>query len=217
MGSQIIKQTLIDGNPLMVGDHECVPGKFAVWSSVVDNFILCSATREEVIEFFVERERERIERDIGRKFDKIEDGEPAYYQFTKTFVEAVDYAVKFHGERAFAQEGPEKDQCPECFHVTGEEHEPGCPIIEAVYCPCCGKYPSVEDHVPNCEYDERLQHRAKMDKLDQRQIAFIHLEAVPLDTVEVCKHCDVPLIRISEFETRNYGHQETCPQKRWVE
>jgi len=92
MGSQIIKQTLVDGKTHEIDGHECAPGKYAVFSSVVDDFTCINADREELIEFFMEKERTRIERMV----DQVVDDSRIKTQFTKSFEDAVAWARTVH-------------------------------------------------------------------------------------------------------------------------
>ncbi len=61
--------------------------RYAVWSTVIDDFIIMDATKEEVIQEFVEAERERITDRVNDIIAKLERGEKPYHQFTKTFQE----------------------------------------------------------------------------------------------------------------------------------
>lgn len=75
-------------------------GKYALWSSVVDDFVLVDGTREEIIQEFVDRamrDIERLKADVAETIDKIDAGDPAYMQFTLTF-EAVDFIRQTKGE-----------------------------------------------------------------------------------------------------------------------
>ncbi|KKL68543.1 hypothetical protein LCGC14_2123910 [marine sediment metagenome] len=88
MGQQIIKQP---------------NGKYALWSSVVDDFTLIDATRDQIIEEFVERaEREivRLRVNVAKTLDKIDAAEPAYMQFTLSFDEAVAFVRHTKGDDA---------------------------------------------------------------------------------------------------------------------
>ena len=82
MGQQIIKQP---------------NGLYAVWSSIVDSFVLVDATPEELIEEWLSDERERISKFITRKIKEIENGEPAYRQFTMTYEQALATHKRVHG------------------------------------------------------------------------------------------------------------------------
>ena len=75
MGRQIIKQP---------------DGKYCIFSSIVDDFTLWNATKEELIEDLVDCEREKIVYEVDRVINKLEAGGKPYYQFTKDFNEAVE-------------------------------------------------------------------------------------------------------------------------------
>ena len=70
MGRQIIKQP---------------DGKYAVWSSVVDGFIILDATREELIEEMGESARKEKVQEVTDLLDSIDKGERPYHQFTLTW------------------------------------------------------------------------------------------------------------------------------------
>jgi len=72
MGHQIIKQP---------------NGKYAVWSSVVDHFVMINATPEDIIEDRVLDSRE---------IDKLEKGEDFF--FGKSWEEAIETIKDIHGE-----------------------------------------------------------------------------------------------------------------------
>jgi len=82
MGQQIIKQP---------------NGKYAVWSSVVDNFIIVDATPEEIIEYRVADSREEITDRVNNTIEKLERGEKPSFQFTKSWEEAVEIIEDLHG------------------------------------------------------------------------------------------------------------------------
>ncbi len=84
MGKQIIEQP---------------NGKYAVWSSNVDNFICYDCTREELIEGFMEEARRDIEKNVDDVLEKLRCGERPYYQFTKTLEEAIEKGRIIHGVR----------------------------------------------------------------------------------------------------------------------
>ena len=84
MGHQIIRQP---------------DGLYAVFSSVVDSWILYDATRQDIIDYYVEKAREDAERNMARILAAVdEDPRKAYYQFTMTFEEANAMSVEHGGE-----------------------------------------------------------------------------------------------------------------------
>lgn len=74
MGQQIIKQPNY---------------KYAVFSSISDGFIICDATREQIVDLLVENERERIQASTERIFKLLDEGGKPYHQFTMTWEEAL--------------------------------------------------------------------------------------------------------------------------------
>lgn len=75
MGHQIIKQP---------------DGKLAVYSSVVDAWILVDASPEELLDYYAERAAKDARRDTQRVLDAVLADQPreVYYQFAMTFDEA---------------------------------------------------------------------------------------------------------------------------------
>lgn len=84
MGSQIIKQP---------------NGKYAVFSSIVDDFMFYDATPEDVIGYFVEQEAKSIKNLVTLIIDGLTKGEKPYHQFTMTWPEALDWAKQVHGDK----------------------------------------------------------------------------------------------------------------------
>ncbi len=84
MGKQIIEQP---------------NGRYAIWSSMADNFVCYDCTREELIEEFVEEARRDIEKNVGTILEKLRCGKRPYYQFTKTLEEAIEKLRIIHGLR----------------------------------------------------------------------------------------------------------------------
>lgn len=95
MGKQIIKQP---------------DGRFAIFSSGTDTIHMYDATAEEIVEYFVERAAVDTRREVLRIMEHVEGDEPrrAYFQFTKTWDEALAYDQEHGGEawQAFAERQP---------------------------------------------------------------------------------------------------------------
>lgn len=83
MGRQIIKQP---------------NGKYAVWSTVVDDFILVDALPEDIVSERVQESSERIRKDVTKVIEDLNNGKRPYYQFTVTFEEAVRKIKELHGD-----------------------------------------------------------------------------------------------------------------------
>jgi hypothetical protein len=77
MGQQIIKQP---------------DGKLAVFSSVVDAFIIVDATPEEILEWRAEQAAEDARRATQRELDAVlaDDPRRVYFQFARTWEEASE-------------------------------------------------------------------------------------------------------------------------------
>jgi len=73
-------------------------GKYAIWSTIVDDFILEDITVEEYIEFRIQEETKQIKKDITEVVNKLKKGEKPYYQFTMTYEEALKLKGEIHGK-----------------------------------------------------------------------------------------------------------------------
>lgn len=73
-------------------------GKYAVWSTVVDDFISVNCGVDDIVEFFVSLERQRIEAEVKRICGELDEGKSPYHQFTNSLSELVEHAREVHGE-----------------------------------------------------------------------------------------------------------------------
>ncbi len=85
MGTQIIQQP---------------NGHFALFSTETDTIIVWDATRDEIVEWFVELAVERARRDAERAIDHVAAGDPrrVYFQFAMTWEEALTKDREHGGE-----------------------------------------------------------------------------------------------------------------------
>ena len=85
MGREIIKQP---------------NGKYAIFSSIIDNFIFVNATKEEYIKFRIKEETKRVKEELNVIFDKLEKVEnpyPGYKQ--QSFKDALNRIEAVHGKK----------------------------------------------------------------------------------------------------------------------
>ena len=82
MGQQIIKQP---------------DGKYAVWSTGADSFVLIDATPEVIIESWVEEFRQNATRTVNETVRKLEAGEKPYAQFTLSWGDTLAMIKEVHG------------------------------------------------------------------------------------------------------------------------
>jgi len=80
-------------------------GKYAVFSSIVDDFVIVDADKQELIDSDIEEARERITAKYDEMFEFFDNGEvaPRYMNFHMTWDEALERVVDVHGEEAAAQ------------------------------------------------------------------------------------------------------------------
>jgi hypothetical protein len=71
-------------------------GLYAIFSTVVDDFIWTDCTPEDIIEMRTKEAVESIRKDILDTVSELESGGKPYYQFTMTFDEAVDWIRTVH-------------------------------------------------------------------------------------------------------------------------
>lgn len=83
MGHQIIKQP---------------NGLYALYSSIVDDFVLIDATPQYIIDEWVASYKQDMQGKVSEIIQKLEQGEKPYYQFTMTFDEAVEHVIEHHGK-----------------------------------------------------------------------------------------------------------------------
>ena len=72
-------------------------GRYALWSTNVDNFLLTDATPEEIIDYKVNLFRKDITDMVNITTQKLDNGEKPYYQFTLTFEKALEVIKRVHG------------------------------------------------------------------------------------------------------------------------
>lgn len=82
MGRQIIKQP---------------NGLYAIWSTVVDHFVLYDATADEIVDEAI-RENSPTREGVLKVIEELNNGGKPYYQFTMTFKEAIQTARRIHGK-----------------------------------------------------------------------------------------------------------------------
>ena len=73
-------------------------GKYAIYSTIVDDFTLLDASPEDIINEWVERERTLITNKVKEIVRKLEEDKKPYFQFTKSFDETVEDIKEMHGE-----------------------------------------------------------------------------------------------------------------------
>lgn len=72
-------------------------GYYAIFSTIVDNFTVVDCSRDDLIEEFMERERELITQKVDRILAALEAGEKPYNQFTMSWEEALETIREVHG------------------------------------------------------------------------------------------------------------------------
>lgn len=76
-------------------------GKYAIWSSIVDDFVVVDCENaSEIIDVMVEDARRDIERNVLRVLAQLDSGEKPYHQFTNTFSECLERIREIHGDHA---------------------------------------------------------------------------------------------------------------------
>lgn len=82
MGRQIIKQP---------------NGKYCIFSSIVDNVIMCNATEQDIIDFRVKEHTEKIAKEIKEIIADLDKGKKPYH-FAKSYTEMLETIEDIHGK-----------------------------------------------------------------------------------------------------------------------
>jgi hypothetical protein len=81
MGRQIIKQP---------------DGKYALFSTISDGFLIRDTTPEGIVEFLMEDSRRDLQEYVDQVIEKLDAGRRPYYQFTLSWKEAVKLDERNH-------------------------------------------------------------------------------------------------------------------------
>lgn len=98
MGQQIIRQP---------------NGKWALWSSIVSDFLMVDATEQDIVDYHVEYYTREMRFAVAAKIIALEKGEPAYHQFSKSWQEALSCMQEIHGQ----------DHVDEFLREVGDERQ----------------------------------------------------------------------------------------------
>lgn len=82
MGRQIIQQP---------------DGKFAIWSTNSDSIIIYDASEADIITYFLQQDIKDSVAATMNILDELKNGETPYYQFTRTWEEAIKEHEERHG------------------------------------------------------------------------------------------------------------------------
>lgn len=74
-------------------------GLYGLWSTIVDNFVLINATREELIAYRVEKSIKEIAESIDKALVELNAIPPVKRNFTLTWDEALKCVRELHGEK----------------------------------------------------------------------------------------------------------------------
>jgi hypothetical protein len=73
-------------------------GAYALWSTTSDAFVVIDATPEDLIQYFLAQEEQRIRANVERIMQQLDRQERPYYQFTMSWQEALEWYHTVHGE-----------------------------------------------------------------------------------------------------------------------
>jgi gamma-glutamyl:cysteine ligase YbdK (ATP-grasp superfamily) len=77
-------------------------GKYAIFTTICDGFIISNATREELIADLVKEATEKITEDINEVCDALDEGKRSFRNHsTMTWDYAVERCIQIHGELGF--------------------------------------------------------------------------------------------------------------------
>jgi phosphopantetheinyl transferase (holo-ACP synthase) len=74
-------------------------GKYAVWSTIIDDFIVDDWTKEAIIKAFGKEAKTKKIKETTDIFEELENGGKPYYQFTITYKEALKTRKEVHGDK----------------------------------------------------------------------------------------------------------------------
>ena len=84
MGQQVIKQP---------------NGLYCIYNSISSGITYYDLTSEEILKIWVQEERDRLAWNLLKLLHQIDEGKPAYHQFTKTFEKALGNTAEEYGEK----------------------------------------------------------------------------------------------------------------------
>jgi hypothetical protein len=111
MGQQIIKQP---------------DGKYALWSSIVGDFVALDCTPDDIYEIWLEEERQRIEEAVTTEIAKLNDPKAMLRRTQMSWDEALAWRKENHEDDEDFKESPFDNLIDEeaCQHVWQEEPYP---------------------------------------------------------------------------------------------
>ena len=75
-------------------------GRYAVWSSIVDDFVLVDSTKEGLIRFALREIEQDIRESTDEVIAKLDAGKKPYHQFTCSFDDCLRLIRETHGDGA---------------------------------------------------------------------------------------------------------------------
>jgi len=75
-------------------------GKYAIWSTVVDDFVCVECDLAELIDQLCQEEMTRIHKRVTEVVAGLDLGRSPYHQFTKTWDECIGIVKECHGDNA---------------------------------------------------------------------------------------------------------------------
>ena len=72
-------------------------GKYCLFSSVIDNVIIYDATKEEIIDFLIEEQKDEITMNVNRQIEKLEKGSLPYSPFRLSYEDMKEKIKDING------------------------------------------------------------------------------------------------------------------------
>jgi len=79
--------------------HKQPNGRYCIFSSVVDNIVFYDATKEDLIDFYSERERELITKRINETTEKLDKGKKVSFWSCENLGEVLKAVRSVHGRK----------------------------------------------------------------------------------------------------------------------
>ena len=73
-------------------------GQYCIFSTIVDNMIYYDGDREQIMNAFLDLERQKLKRELHEIFEMLDKGEQPYFQFTMSIDKMIDTIRTHHGD-----------------------------------------------------------------------------------------------------------------------
>jgi hypothetical protein len=82
---------------------------YMIWSMIDDEPVILDATKQEIIDFFVEECIAQTTYEVNKKIEMIRNGKKPYYQFSLSFDDVMAIYKQKYGGQVSADEGDDDE------------------------------------------------------------------------------------------------------------